>query len=989
VRGTLENGDRVVGHGLFELTARGKRPGLRDLRIDVLGPLTVTFGAGPPPVFPHGQRVVLGLLAVSAGSPVRLDSIVDVLWGDKPPVSAVGIVQTYVSRLRQVLGADLLPRDAAGYRLVVTGNELDLLAFREAVKDAQSALEPEVACAGYERALGLWRDDPLPDVDVLRGHPVVVALAGEFASAVLEYADAAAACGRHEQVLPRLRALAARDELDEASRSRLMIALAGTGRQAEALTLFEEVRQRLDQELGMPPGPGLREAHAKVLRQDLAPDPALAPPGWLPLFQLPAAPADFTGRAADVARLSTAIEPGDVGVPIAIVSGQPGVGKTSLALHAAHLLRARFPDGQLWVHLAGTSPRPRDPAEVLGEFLRALGMHGSAIPENLSERTVCYRSRLAGRRILVVADDAASAAQIRPLLPGTAGCALLVTSRSHLEDMDGAELIPLDVMSEPDAAALLTRLVGADRVTAERDAVSSLIRSCGALPLALRIAGAKLAARPLWSLSLMVHRLTGLGELESGDMSVRASIDSSYTSLSDRARKAFRLLALAGPGDFAEWVAAALLGEPDAADVLAELAGRSLVISLGADPTGEPRYRLHDLLGDYAAERLADDPGRGPARDRLLNAWLQLAMLANAKLPAEPYFPPDLSEPCPAVVSAGTARRLTADPIGWFTTERTSLLAAVEQACAASRLDLARALAAHQRAYQHLQYRQDDVVRLWRLISDRAEQFGEARQARQARVRMGASYVLRGQPREGAMVLDRCLLDDPQGVDAETAASALEWRATGAVDIGEYAAAREYAERGVQLARRAGSLRAEYGNLSIQGSALAWLGEYEQAVAACEQALDIAMSLATPACEIVALLNLASAYVAARSYHRAILASQRAMETSRRIVDVCSEALAAGMLADAYLGLGRYQEAADSLLRALPIFQAHAQRRFHGVCLLKLGYAYEAMGSPEAAGYLEESLRIFTELRLPQLTAQASQALDRCGIARSLSSGRR
>ena len=239
------------------------------------------------------------------------------------------------------------------------------------------------------------------------------------------------------------------------------------------------------------------------------------------------------------------------------------------------------------------------------------------------------------------------------------------------------------------------------------------------------------------------------------------------------------------------------------------------------------------------------------------------------------------------------------------------------------------------------------------------------------------------------MVLDRCLLDDPQGVDAETAASALEWRATGAVDIGEYAAAREYAERGVQLARRAGSLRAEYGNLSIQGSALAWLGEYEQAVAACEQALDIAMSLATPACEIVALLNLASAYVAARSYHRAILASQRAMETSRRIVDVCSEALATGMLADAYLGLGRYQEAADSLLRALPIFLAHAQRRFHGVCLLKLGYAYEAMGSPEAAGYLEESLRIFTELRLPQLAVQARQALDRCGIAPSLSSGRR
>jgi DNA-binding SARP family transcriptional activator/tetratricopeptide (TPR) repeat protein len=978
VRGTLENGDRVVGHGLFELTARGKRPGLRDLRIGVLGPLTVTLGGGPPPVFPHGQRVVLGLLAVSAGSPVRLDSIVDVLWGDKPPVSAVSIVQTYVSRLRQVLGADLLPRDAAGYRLVVTGNELDLLAFREAVKDAQSALEPEAACAGYERALGLWRDDPLPDVDVLRGHPAVVALADEFASAVLEYADAAAACGRHEQVLPRLRALAARNELDEASRSRLMIALAGTGRQAEALTVFEGVRQRLDEELGMSPGPGLRQAHAKVLRQDLAPDPALAPPGWLPLFQLPAAPADFTGRAADVARLSTAIEPGDVGVPIAVVSGQPGVGKTSLALHAAHLLRARFPDGQLWVHLAGTSPRPRDPAEVLGEFLRALGMHGSAIPENLPERTVCYRSRLAGRRILVVADDAASAAQIRPLLPGTAGCALLVTSRSHLEDMDGAELIPLDAMSGPDAAALLTRLVGEDRVAAEQDAAASLIRSCGALPLALRIAGAKLAARPLWSLALMARRLTGLAEFESGDLSVRVSIDSSYASLSERASLAFRLLALAGPADFAEWVVAALLGEPDAAEVLAELINRSLVTPLGADPTGEPRYRLHDLLRDYAAERLAGDAIRGAAQERMLDAWLQLAMLADAKLPPEPYFPPDPSDPVPSVVPASTVQRLTASPNTWFTTERTSLLAAVEQACAAGHLDLAGRLAAHQRAYQHLQYRHDDVIGLCRLIADHAAQAGDAVQARQARVRMGASQVLCGQPREAGVVLESCLLDDPQDVDAETMASALEWLATGAGDTGDYATAREYAQRGVELARRAGSRRAEYGNLSILGFALAWLGEFEQAVTTSEQALAMATSLDIAACEIVALINLGSVYVSAEARQRAIAACIRAMQMSREIGDTYSEALAAGVLGDAYQGLGRYQEAADSLLRALPVFRAHADRRFDGVCLLKLGLAYEAMGSAEAVGYLEESLRVFTELQLTRKADRASEALARC-----------
>jgi DNA-binding SARP family transcriptional activator/tetratricopeptide (TPR) repeat protein len=920
---------------------------------------------------------VLGLLAVSAGSPVRPDSIVDVLWGDQPPVSAAGIVQTYVSRLRQVFGADLLPRDATGYRLLVSENELDLLAFRQAVRDAQSRSDPEAACERYERALGLWRGEPVSDVDALRGHAAVIALAGEFASAVLGYADAAAVCGEHERVLPHLRALAARDELDEPSRARLMIALAGAGRQAEALAIFEDVRRRLDQELGMPPGQALREAHAKVLRQDVDSGATASAAGWPPVFQLPAAPADFTGRAAEIARLSAAITPGDVGVPIAIVSGQPGAGKTSLVLHVAHRVRARFPDGQLWVHLAGMSSRPRDPAEVLGEFLRALGMHGSAIPETLSERTACYRSRLASRRILVVADDAASAAQIRPLLPGTAGSALLVTSRSHLEGMDGAELMPLDVMSEPDAAALLTRLVGSDRVAAEPDAAMSLIQSCGALPLALRIAGAKLAARPLWSLSLMARKLTGLSELESGDLSVRASIDSSYASLSERAAQAFRLLALVGPGDFAEWVVAVLLGEPDASDVLAELTGRSLITPLGADQTGEPRYRLHDLLRDYAAERLADDPDRLQALERFLDAWLQLAMLADAKLPPEPYFPPDPSDRMPEIVPAAVAGPLTADPISWFTTERASLFMAVEHACVEGRLDVAYRLAARQRAYQHLQFRYEDAGMLWRHIGDHAKRAGDAVLGAQARLAEGISRVLRGQPHEAIEILDRCLEEDSRELDTEAMASVLEWLATSALDVDDFTAARQYAERGVDMARSVASRRAEYGCLSVLGVALAWLGEHERAVAACEQAVAIASGSAVQTCQVVALLNLTWVYNITMLPQNAIPTALRVKKLSRELGDVCSEALAAGMLGDAYRGLGRYSEAADSLLRALPVFQAHS-RRFHALCLLKLGYAYESMGSPEAVGYLEESLQIFTELRLPWKADQARQALERC-----------
>jgi DNA-binding SARP family transcriptional activator/DNA polymerase III delta prime subunit len=689
------------------------------LRIGVLGPLTVVR-RGEELALPAGQQLVLGLLALAGGALVPRDQIIDALWDEQPPSSATAIIQTYVSRLRRALDDDVLVRDGSGYRLDVPVSELDLLEFRHLLGKARTA-SPAEACEAYEQALALWRGDPLAGVDFDRGYPALVTLAAERAAATLRYAEVAAELGRHDRVLPHLRAQAARDPLDEASHAWLMIALAVTGRQAEALEVHEQLRRRLDEELGILPGPALREAQDKVLRQQI---PAAEPD--LPVFQLPAAPADFSGREPERARLSSAIT-SSAGVPVAVVSGPPGVGKTSLALHVAQQIRARFPDGQLWVHLAGTLARPRDTCEVLGEFLRALGVHGSAVPPLLSERAVCYRSRLADRRILIVADDAATAEQVRPLIPGTAGSALLVTSRSRLEGLDGAHLMPLDVMTAVDAADLLTRIVGQERVTVDRESADSLVQACGALPLALRIAGAKLAARPSWPLAVMVRRITGahgrLDELESADLSVRGCIASSYQWLPERSRRAFRLLALLGPADFAEWVAGALLGEPDAGDVISQLADRSLLTPLGPDSTGEPRYRLHDLLRDFAAERLIDEPQaeQNQALDRVFDGWLQLAMLADSPPPPEPCPPADAHPPPeshppaaaarsrPRVLPDQVAARLTADPVAWFTSERANLLAVVEQAWAVGRSDLAQQLAAHQGAFLHSQPRQDDA----------------------------------------------------------------------------------------------------------------------------------------------------------------------------------------------------------------------------------------------------------------------------------------
>jgi DNA-binding SARP family transcriptional activator len=606
----------------------GARPqGHAGLRIDILGPLLVTHGRIELRVGPAGQRGLLGLLGLHPHTGLSCAMIVEALWVDKRPPSAARIVHSYVSRLRSTLDAEhdgkegsrFLVREDAGYRLRVTEVELDLLSFRSLVhraRMARAARDTDAAGAAYERALAMWRGEPLADVPALRGHPAVTALAEERATVTMEYADVAADNGWHDRPLPYLRALTARDPLDERPHARLMIALAGSGRQAQALGVHEDIRHRLAEQLGVDPGPELREAHARVLRQEVA-VAADRNGSWRASFQLPAAPAVFTGRAVVSDRLATLIVPAGQQreVPLAVVSGLPGVGKTALALHVAHHVSEQFPDGQLWVELGGASGRPRDPADALRQLLRSLDVPGVMISDNRAELAGCYRSRLAGRKVLVVADDAATAAQVQLLLPGTGGCALIVTSRSRLEGLTGAAFLPLDVITADAAAGLLSSIVGGERAAAEPDSAAELARVCGYLPLALRIVGSKLAARPSLPLSAMASKLITapgrLRELEAEDLSVHRSIASSYDTLSERARRAFCLLALLGPADFTEPVVRVLLGEPDAADVLDELATRSLLTLAGVDARSQPSYRLHNLLCDYAAQKLEQEPPEG------------------------------------------------------------------------------------------------------------------------------------------------------------------------------------------------------------------------------------------------------------------------------------------------------------------------------------------------------------------------------------------
>jgi tetratricopeptide (TPR) repeat protein len=442
---------------------------------------------------------------------------------------------------------------------------------------------------------------------------------------------------------------------------------------------------------------------------------AAGPPGARPVAsasggaapcQLPADVADFVGRCEPVCQLrqllarppdGAAGESGAGAVVVAAVAGTAGVGKSALAVHVAHRLAAEFPDGQLYVSLRGARPQPLDPGEVLAWLLRALGVDGAAIPAGVEERVALYRSRLAGRRVLVVLDDAGSEAQVRPLLPGSPTCAVLVTSRGRLAGLEGARLLDLDVLDPQQAVALLGRIVGSGRVAAEPMAAAALARLCGYLPLALRIAGSRLAARPHWRLADLVDRLADqrrrLDELTHGQLAVRASLTLSHQALEPAARLLLARLGLLQAPDVATWVAAALLDCPtERAQELADrLVDARLLEVAGRDATGQVRYRFHDLVRVYARERAqAEDPPaqRSAALARACGAWLHLAERADAQLSNHLLEPVYGAAPrCP--VDQAVTEQLLADPLAFLEAERAGLVAAVAQAASLGMAGLA------------------------------------------------------------------------------------------------------------------------------------------------------------------------------------------------------------------------------------------------------------------------------------------------------------
>ncbi|GII58653.1 SARP family transcriptional regulator [Planotetraspora thailandica] len=682
------------------------------MRFRVLGDVTLVVDGHPAPLSSRRQEQLLALLVCAWGRVVPAETLVEAMWGDHFGPRAGKNLQVLVHRLRKSLDdPGRIRHDRSGYALSALAEEVDAWHFAELAEQARRALDRGdlPSAADLQRdALALWHGRPFAGLDGIPSlDEAAERLEQDRRRLLTERIDADLALGRHAEIIPELISMVAENPLAEAVGARLMLAMHRAGRRTEALDAYRRIRAALAGELGLEPGAQLRALEQAILRGDAdasldagpAPGPAAttkdpAPAPDPPPFMLPAPVGDLTGRGRELRRLTAMVRgPSSGGPVICAVSGMPGVGKTALAVQAAHEVRGDFPDGQLYVNLRGASAEPVETSQALARFLRALGMPGTAIPDGLDERAEAFRARLAGRRVLVLLDDAADEAQVEPLIPPESGCAVLITSRAALTavpGLPGTHRMVLGVLDDPAAVELLATITGRGELAEDAQAATRLAELCGRLPLALRIAGARLAARPHWTVERLISRLAAerdrLDELTHGTLSVRASLALGYSGLPERSRVLFRRLGLLETPDFAGWVAGPLLdAETRAAeDVLEGLVEARLVEYAGMDDLGEPRYRVHDLVRLHARERgEADEPpgASAAALTRLTGAYLALAELAHRRQYGGDYTVLHGDGPRWSCGET-TASRLLEDPAGWLRAERLGLVTAVEQAAA-------------------------------------------------------------------------------------------------------------------------------------------------------------------------------------------------------------------------------------------------------------------------------------------------------------------
>ncbi len=657
-----------------------------DLYFRVLGPVRVERAGEPVPVGSPQRQAVLSLLLLSTDQVITLDRLTAALWGEDPPESSRVQLQSAVSHLRLVLGEGErakapIETHSSGYRLRLAPGQVDTELFHQDVAAARRLLaEADFEAAGtlLRTALARWEGPAFEGIDCGAVRAAAAGLADARLGALEDRIETDLALGRHYEAIPELRALIDEHPERERFRGQLMMAYARDGRLVEALDVFRETRARLVADLGVEPSTQLQQLYRAILSGVTVPQQAgsLAARPYVVARQLPPDVPDLIGRRPELTEASRLIAAGRTRLAF---TGPGGVGKTALVVGLAHRLRPKYPDGQLFVRLRGATGSPLAARDVLAQFLHALGVPPGGVPADQDERAALYRDLLSTRRVLVVLDDAADDTQVRPLLPAEPRCTVLITSRRRSPGLEGVTTTPLGVLAPDAGLELLGELAGADRIAAEPVAAAAVVRHCGGLPLAIRIAGTRLRSRPNWTMTDLAGRLgvnrDRLDWLRLGDVGVRASLMDTYAALPDTQQRLLRGLGLLRPTEFPGWVAGALL-DAEADQALDELTEVHLVEPAGRGVTG-PRYRLHDLIHLLAGQLGAQAPDTEGAVGRVLDGWRDLAATADARLPHWHGLDP---APAPAWRAPASAHdAVAADPFAWFGEELETLAAMVGQ----------------------------------------------------------------------------------------------------------------------------------------------------------------------------------------------------------------------------------------------------------------------------------------------------------------------
>jgi DNA-binding SARP family transcriptional activator/predicted negative regulator of RcsB-dependent stress response len=998
------------------------------MRFSLLGPLVVADSAGDPVKIAGPRlRVLLAALLLHANVPVPAGELAEMVWDGSPPPGAAVTLRSYIMRLRNAVdpGPARIAASGPGYLIRVEQAELDVLEFEALCRDARAALragECEDASAAATQALRLWRAAPLLDVPAegLRGE-FVPPLERLRLQVLEDRFDAGLRLGHHQELIPQLHEVTARYPLQERFHAQLMLALASTGQRAQALHAYQQARGALVDELGIEPGPELRDIHQQILADDIAETTgtpgdgagtavggtladvagALTGPEPVTPRELPAPVTHFAGRTAELAELTELLDKAVGQAPgalvISAIGGTGGVGKTALAVHWAHQIAEQFPDGQLHMNLRGSDPdEPVTAADALARFLRALGVPGQDIPPDEDERAARYRSLLAGKHMLIMLDNARSASQVRPLLPGAPSCVVVVTSRDSLAGLvarDGATRLDLDLLPLSDAVGLLRALIGA-RADADPEATVLLAQQCSRLPLALRVAAELASARSDVTLARLADELADqqqrLSLLDAdGDprTAIRAVLSWSYRHQDTVAARTFRLASLHPGPDFSPHAVAALTSATleDSRSALGLLARGHLI-----QQTSLGRYGMHDLLRAYARELTAahdSEDGQHAALTQLLDWYLHSAATAMDLLyPAEHDRRPRVpaaATPVPPVTDPATAR-------AWLDAERANLVAITAHAAGhgwpAHSTRLAITLFRYLDAGSHSQ----EATTIYTHAREAARQTGDY--AAEATVLNHAAGVCWQQSRyqQAADHLQQALALSRQVGDRGREAGTLSSLGLIYAVQGRYQEASTLIAQALNIYRQAGDLSGEMHCLVNLGKAEERQGRYEQAARHLQQSVTVAEKLDDRFTEHAALINLGTVRIRQGDLQQALSYLSQGLDFCRETGDRYRQADALNRIGDVRLRQGRHQEACDRIREALAMYQEIGDRSGEADALNSLGEAHLADGQPSharthhstACEIASDVGDTYQEARAHDGLARAHHALARPGQAR-------